>query len=49
MAIFISKDLSMASKIAGSDAIVKTAMMFVYERVWSNVDWGKEYDVEFEI
>eukprot|EP00586_Coscinodiscus_wailesii_P013823 CAMPEP_0172495870 /NCGR_PEP_ID=MMETSP1066-20121228/79286_1 /TAXON_ID=671091 /ORGANISM="Coscinodiscus wailesii, Strain CCMP2513" /LENGTH=274 /DNA_ID=CAMNT_0013267853 /DNA_START=70 /DNA_END=891 /DNA_ORIENTATION=+ len=39
MAFFIAKDLSIASKIAGSDAIVKTALMFVYERVWAKVEW----------
>lgn len=49
MAIFITKNLNVASKIAGSDAIVKTALMFFYERVWSKVEWGKEYIVEFSI
>lgn len=49
MAVFIAKDLSMASKIAGSDAIFKTALMFFYERVWARIEWGKEYDVDFTI
>lgn len=49
MAIFIAKDLSIASKIAGSDAIFKTALMYFYERVWARVEWGKEYDVGFNI
>lgn len=49
MAVFITKNLNVASKIAGSDAIVKTALMFFYERVWSKVEWGKEYIVEFSI
>eukprot|EP00537_Pseudo-nitzschia_pungens_P001721 CAMPEP_0172368006 /NCGR_PEP_ID=MMETSP1060-20121228/24860_1 /TAXON_ID=37318 /ORGANISM="Pseudo-nitzschia pungens, Strain cf. cingulata" /LENGTH=259 /DNA_ID=CAMNT_0013092459 /DNA_START=68 /DNA_END=847 /DNA_ORIENTATION=+ len=49
MAIFIAKDISIASKIAGSDAIFKTALMFVYERVWANVEWGKEYEVEYNL
>ena len=49
MAIFISKDLSIASKIAGSDAIVKTTLMFFYERVWADVSWGKNYLIEFSI
>lgn len=49
MAVFIAKDLSMASKIAGTDAIFKTALMFAYERVWAKVEWGKEYVVEFSI
>ena len=46
---FISKDFSMASKIAGSDAIFKTFLMVGYERVWANAEWGKEYQVEFAI
>jgi uncharacterized membrane protein len=49
MAIFIAKDLSIASKIAGSDAIFKTGLMFFYERAWANIKWGKEYEVEFFI
>ena len=49
MAIFIAKDISIASKIAGSDAIFKTALMFFYERVWARVEWGKEYTIEFSI
>ena len=49
MSMLIAKDLSMASKIAGSDAIFKTGLMFGYERVWSKIDWGKEYLIEFSI
>lgn len=49
VAIFIAKDLSIASKIAGSDAIFKTALMFFYERVWARIEWGKEYEVDFTI
>lgn len=49
MAIFFAKDLSIASKIAGSDAIFKTALMFFYERIWARVQWGKEYIIEFSI
>lgn len=49
MAIFVSKDLSVASKIAGSDAIFKTALMFFYERVWASIQWGKEYLVEYNL
>ena len=44
MAIFITKDLSIASKIAGSDAICKTGLMFAYERAWAKVEWGKKYE-----
>lgn len=46
---FVSKDFSMASKIAGSDAIFKTFLMIAYERVWAKVEWGKEYEVDFAI
>jgi uncharacterized membrane protein len=49
MAIFISKDLSIASKIASTDALFKTALMFFYERVWARIGWGKEYLIEFSI
>lgn len=49
MSYIIAKDLSMASKIAGSDAVFKTGLMFVYERVWAKVEWGKEYNIEFSI
>ena len=49
MSFLIAKDLSMASKIAGSDAIFKTGLMFAYERVWAKIEWGKEYIVEFSI
>lgn len=46
---FFTKDFSMASKIAGSDAIFKTGLMVAYERAWAKVEWGKEYVVEFSI
>ena len=49
MAVFISKDLSIASKIASTDAVFKTALMFFYERVWARIGWGKEYLIEFSI
>jgi len=42
-------DLKVASKIASSDAVIKTAMMFVYERIWAKVAWGKQYDIDFSI
>ena len=47
MAIFVSKDLSVASKIASTDAVFKTALMYVYERVWARIEWGKEYQMEY--
>ena len=49
MAVFVSKDLSIASKIASTDAVFKTALMFVYERIWARVQWGKEYLLEYSI
>jgi len=30
-----------ATKIAGSDSIVKTILFYFYERVWTKVSWGK--------
>lgn len=44
LAFFVAKDLSMASRIAGSDAVFKTALMFFYERTWAKIEWGKEYE-----
>ena len=49
MSYLIAKNFSMASKIAGSDAVFKTGLMFVYERVWAKIEWGKEYLIEFSI
>lgn len=49
MSFFISKNLGIASKIAGSDAVFKTGLMFVYERVWAKIEWGKDYSIEFLI
>jgi uncharacterized membrane protein len=41
VAVFVSKDLRVASRIASVDAVFKTALMFGYERVWAKVQWGK--------
>lgn len=30
-----------ASKIAGSDSVIKTVLFYFYERAWSAVAWGK--------
>jgi uncharacterized membrane protein len=49
MSFLIAKNLTMASKIAGSDAVFKTGLMFFYERVWAKIEWGKEYIIEFSI
>lgn len=49
MSYVIAKNFSMASKIAGSDAVFKTGLMFFYERVWAKIEWGKEYLIEFSI
>ena len=46
MSFVVAKDLSLASKIAGSDAIFKTGLMFVYERVWAKIEFGKEYQID---
>jgi len=49
MAVFVAKDLSIASKIASTDAVFKTALMFFYERAWARIQWGKEYLLEYAI
>jgi len=49
VSFFLAGDLKMASKIAGSDAIFKTALMVIYERVWAKIEWGKDYVPEFTI
>ncbi|KAL7469122.1 hypothetical protein ACHAXS_009378 [Conticribra weissflogii] len=49
MSFLIAKNFSMASKIAGSDAVFKTGLMFLYERVWAKIEWGKSYNSEFAI
>jgi len=37
-----------ASKIAGSDSIIKTILFYFYERAWSAVAWGKVHLVAIE-
>jgi len=49
VSFFFAKDLTMASKIAGSDAIFKTGLMVLFERVWARIEWGKDYDSGFII
>ncbi|CAM9101849.1 unnamed protein product [Chrysoparadoxa australica] len=46
---FLAKDLGIAGKIAGADTVFKTALFFFNERVWSKVEWGKEYNPEYQI
>ena len=43
MSWVIAKDLSLASKIASSDALFKTGLMFWYEGMWAKVEWGKDH------
>ncbi|CAM9697971.1 unnamed protein product, partial [Hapterophycus canaliculatus] len=45
--VFLAKDLSIASKIAGTDTIFKTALFFLNERMWTKINWGKEYEPEY--
>ncbi len=47
--LFIAKDFSMAYKVAGSDALFKTALMVLFERLWAKIEWGKDYQVDFSI
>lgn len=36
--------MGVAGKIAGTDSVVKTVLFFYYERAWSAVSWGKEFE-----
>ncbi len=45
MGTILSKNVSIAAKIAGTDTLVKTALFFVNERVWAQIEWGKVYDM----
>jgi phenylpropionate dioxygenase-like ring-hydroxylating dioxygenase large terminal subunit/uncharacterized membrane protein len=47
IALFVSKDLSVASKIVSSEAVLKTALLFFYERHWSTLSWGKQHKQAF--
>jgi uncharacterized membrane protein len=38
--VVVSNDAFIASKIASVDAVFKTALMFLYERVWARIAWG---------
>ena len=38
-----------AGQIASTDTIVKTSLYIVHERIWAKVDWGRSYDVEYQI
>lgn len=49
LAIFVAKDMSIAAKVASTDAVIKTTLMFLYERVWARIEWGKTYLLEFSI
>jgi uncharacterized membrane protein len=49
MAISLSRDLSIAYKIASTDAVFKTALMFAYERFWAGVVWGKDSLIELDL
>jgi uncharacterized membrane protein len=49
LAVFVAKDLSIAGKIASTDAVFKTGLMFFYERVWARIQWGKKYLMEWAI
>lgn len=40
--------MGVAGKIAGTDSVVKTVLFFYYERAWSSVSWGKEFEAQAE-
>jgi uncharacterized membrane protein len=45
----LAKNVNIAAKIAGTDTIIKTALFFVNERAWARIEWGKQYNLEFNI
>ncbi|GKY95583.1 hypothetical protein MPSEU_000519600 [Mayamaea pseudoterrestris] len=49
LAVFVTKDMNAAAKVASVDALIKTALMFFYERVWARINWGKEFLIDFAI
>uniref|UniRef100_A0A7S2UXG1 DUF2061 domain-containing protein n=1 Tax=Fibrocapsa japonica TaxID=94617 RepID=A0A7S2UXG1_9STRA len=49
MSFFMAKDVSIAGKIASSDTVFKTFLFYINERIWSRVEWGKEYQLEYNI
>jgi len=46
LSLIFAKDIKIASKIAGSDTIFKTFLMFAYERMWAKIEWGKKYSLD---
>lgn len=38
-----------AGQIASADTVIKTTLYIVHERIWDRIEWGKQYDVEFNI
>ncbi len=39
---FFTRSLALAASIVGWDLCSKSVTMFIGERLWNNVDWGKE-------
>lgn len=44
--LLFAKSLSVASKIASTDAIIKTGLMVIYERIWNRINWGRMEGVQ---
>ena len=42
--LIYTKSLAMAASIVGWDLCSKSVTMFIGERLWNNVDWGKDKD-----
>ncbi len=45
MGTILSKNVTIAAKIAGTDTLIKTALFFVNERAWTRIGWGKVYEI----
>lgn len=41
LAMIVSRDISVASKMASDQSLFTTVLLLAYERVWAQVPWGK--------
>lgn len=49
ISLVFSKSAKTAGKIASTDTVIKTTLYVLHERMWSKIDWGKSYEVEYNI
>ena len=46
--IFGGKDMKVSTFVALSDTVLKILSIFLYERLWSKVEWGEDYQMNEE-